>query len=229
MKQNKTTGVRGFTLIELLVVMGVIAILISLLLPAISTAKEKGKMAYCANNLSQIGKALVMYGDENKGWLPAVSVAPAVSYWDVQILPYLGDATNVFVCPSDPYLTGATGCRTYSANASHTVGTGYSGYTVPFGFYEQSPRGPIRWEDLDYTKADLILVGERPGDAPAGRGMVGAFSYCGMDYIPGKVHQRSQGGNYLMGSLAVKYFATNNPVFGITAGNSGNPWTVVAN
>lgn len=62
---------RGFTLVELLVVIGIIALLISILMPALSKARAAGVALSCSNNMRQIGMTALLYQNDNKGRFPA--------------------------------------------------------------------------------------------------------------------------------------------------------------
>ncbi len=65
-----TLQARAFTLVELLVVIGIIALLISILMPALSAAKERASRVRCGSNLRQIGQGLLLYANDNKGVYP---------------------------------------------------------------------------------------------------------------------------------------------------------------
>lgn len=81
-----------FTLIELLVVTAIIAILGSILLPALTRARETAKRSSCLNNLKQIGLGVTQYNGDYAGWYPAAYTSDGKAAYQ-RLIPYLGSRT----------------------------------------------------------------------------------------------------------------------------------------
>ena len=107
---------RAFTLVELLVVVAIIALLVSILMPSLSKAKEQTRRVLCASNLRNCGTALSIYTAENRGYFPpayhndrsyqACIYRSRSMDWDLRdyIRPYIGDF-NLWKCPALPMTT----------------------------------------------------------------------------------------------------------------------------
>jgi prepilin-type N-terminal cleavage/methylation domain-containing protein/prepilin-type processing-associated H-X9-DG protein len=94
---------KGFTLVELLVVIGIIALLISILLPALNRAREQAKQVKCASNLRQMGDALQMYLNEWKyypGCYAEDNAGQPIAIWPTRLRLYMGGVNDAFYCPS---------------------------------------------------------------------------------------------------------------------------------
>lgn len=195
----------AFTLIELLVVVAIIAILMAVLLPSLSHAREQAKRAACASNLRQIGNGLAIYGNEYNNWLPPHDpVGPITStgyYIHVRqinalveepnsaLFPKILNTKKIFYCPTRPE-TGLT--VTPSNYWSPGVGGAdtYCSYSyiggkarVPAGNYPVERLTDTSdhkvMQDAIWGKTDTLeFVYNHP--MPGATGMMGVFSANGL-------------------------------------------------
>lgn len=127
-----STRRRGaFTLAELLVVVGIIALLIAMLMPALANARRHALRTRCAAHLRQINDAFVMYANDYKGALPVYVLTPVPFrpfgyYWYEHLAPYVGlpDEFRAIAAAGDRSILN--GCPVWYGGKSANFG--YPGY-----------------------------------------------------------------------------------------------------
>ncbi len=158
---------RAFTLVELLVVIGIIALLIAILLPAMRRAKDMGNRIVCATNLRSLATSFQMYTTESRGWfpLPGADLQPEDwVYWQTgrdlnkgALVPYTGKYFKeaIYRCPADSIHPAGIYAYSYTVNYMFT---GYLGGTT-----RRPPNWtvrPCKMQSVYHPAEKILLIDE---------------------------------------------------------------------
>ena len=161
----------GFTLVEMLVTIAIIAILVTIMLPAISRARMQAEKVKCLSNLRQLGIALVNYSSDNKQWFPHAAANEMYEDWiywqngrnhdEGRIVKYLGQRTfdpKIFTCPSDPGIPRGGGTYAYNYTLNYYIGGWY--YRGGVGQPLQYNVMPRKLTQIRNPSAKIMMVDE---------------------------------------------------------------------
>ena len=175
---TKTTRSLAFTLVELLVVIGIIALLISILLPSLNKARKAANTISCASNMRQIGLAMVQYANDNQGFLPYASmdVGPSPNNngnaitWDDLLNSYVGRHDDQFM----------TGGVTYLQNQWNP--NPIPVFTCPEDQFDRSAGG---YQKRSFSIVQVSFTGSGAGSAASYSGTVYGMATRTLNYTTG--------------------------------------------
>ena len=205
---------RAFTLVELLVVLGIIALLMGIVVPALVQTRKKARRIVCASNISQIALAMQGYAARNDDWIIpareiiyAHSLEEALGCWNIALLPYIGknittsileNRAELWLCPEDkdPYPRGFKNCP-HNGMTSYALNGYYRPATDNIGEIRLGPAGKYKLAAIP-SPSECFLMGETSyaaqfydADAPS----VAAYN------LPRDGHHRGTSGFYHSGTM----------------------------
>jgi prepilin-type N-terminal cleavage/methylation domain-containing protein len=168
----------AFTLVELLVVIGIIGVLASILLPAISRAKRHTKVAVCLNNLRQVGIAIQMFVDDHNQKFPRglggheiarefacmTDLERFMEMTNRPLFQYMSPNSEVWHCPEDKGLDFRPDGPFFGPTHHYAFGCSYKFNSSPWGDTVYVPKGALPGKTIQWVEnpSAYILVYEPP-------------------------------------------------------------------
>ena len=155
MHTHKTSRtLAAFTLVELLVVISIVAVLISLLLPALDKARSHARAIACMANAKQLQLAHTGYMSDNRQFtIPSVTYQPTVTFWNQNITEYTNQSKKVLVCPERPN-------QGITALGQHDSGYGWNFYWLTHRGIMPAMYWPTANMDQIRNPADTLSLGD---------------------------------------------------------------------
>jgi prepilin-type N-terminal cleavage/methylation domain-containing protein/prepilin-type processing-associated H-X9-DG protein len=167
---------KGFTLIELIVVISIIALLISITVPALIYARKVTKRVICLSRMKQIALAFKTYANDNDDWIITAkemvyshTLKEALGVWNISLLPYIGhrihknpldNYAEVWFCPmdKDPYPRGFKNCP-HKGLTSYALNGYYENDLETSREVKLGPGGRYRFYEIRHP-SECMLMGE---------------------------------------------------------------------